>query len=114
MSTYLLYKNLINNYNLIGGKKKHMNNNYLKKLSEPWFSLIKLGLKTVERRLNNDDFSKFKVNDIIEWTNDNFNKRNIKTQIILITKYETFEKYLIDKKLNNCLPWIDTIEDGLS
>ena len=34
--------------------------NYRKHLSEPWFSLIKLGIKTVEGRLNKGVFSKIK------------------------------------------------------
>ena len=40
---------------------------YNKHLSEPWFSLIKLGLKTCEGRLNKGEFSKMKVNDTIEF-----------------------------------------------
>ncbi len=114
---YFLYKDLIINNNLIGGKKikkiKRMNN-YSKSLSEPWFSLIKLGLKTVEGRLDMGEFSKFEINDIIEWTNDNFNKRRIRTKITNITKYKTFEDYLKNKGIDNCLPGIDNIEDGLS
>ena len=38
---------------------------YKKHLSEPWFSLIKLKLKTVEGRLNKGDFSKMLVGDNI-------------------------------------------------
>lgn len=33
---------------------------YEKNLSEPWFSLIKVGVKTVEGRLNKDDFQAIK------------------------------------------------------
>ena len=118
MYKYFLYKNIVDIDNLIGGKKirknKRMISNHTMTLKEPWFSLIKLGLKTVEGRLNNGRFSLLKIDDIIEWTNDNFNKRSIKTKITKITKYNTFEEYLMDKKLNKCLPGIDTIEDGLS
>ena len=32
--------------------------NYKKHLSEPWFTLLKLGLKTVEARLNKGDLVK--------------------------------------------------------
>lgn len=64
--------------------------------------------------MDKGEFSKFKINDIIEWTNDNFNKRTIRTKITNITKYNTFEEYLIDKGIDNCLPGIDNIEDGLS
>ena len=53
-----------------------------KHLSEPWFSLIKLGLKSVEGRLNKGEFSKFKKNDIVVWTNNDFgNLRSVKTKI---------------------------------
>ena len=37
---------------------------YSKHLSEPWFSLIKLNIKTCEGRLNKGDFSNMKENDI--------------------------------------------------
>ena len=40
---------------------------YTKHLSEPWFTLIKLGIKTCEGRLNKGDFSKMKINDTIEF-----------------------------------------------
>ena len=33
---------------------------YTKNLSEPWFTLIKLGLKKCEGRLNKGDFAKMK------------------------------------------------------
>ena len=38
---------------------------YKKHLSEPWFSLVKLNIKTIEGRLIKGDFSKMKINDII-------------------------------------------------
>ena len=41
-------------------------------LSEPWFTLISLGLKTVEGRKNKGRFKEMKVGDIVEWTNDDF------------------------------------------
>jgi ASC-1-like (ASCH) protein len=38
---------------------------YTKHLSEPWFSLIKIGSKKCEGRLNKGDFSKMKKGDYI-------------------------------------------------
>jgi ASC-1-like (ASCH) protein len=89
---------------------------YTKNLSEPWFSLINLGLKTVEGRLKKGDFEKMKINDIIEWTNDEFEKRQFKTKINEIKYYSTFEEYLINEGLKNCLPGIEKygINHGLS
>jgi len=87
---------------------------YKKNLSEPWFTLIMLGLKKVEGRLNKGDFKNMKKNDLIIWMNDDFGfHREFKTKIIKITKYDTFENYLIKEKLINTLPIIDTIENGL-
>lgn len=39
---------------------------YLEHVSEPWFSLILLGLKTVEGRLNKGRFHDMKEGDIIQ------------------------------------------------
>jgi ASC-1-like (ASCH) protein len=40
-------------------------NTYTKHLSEPWFSLIKIGAKTCEGRLNKGEFSIMKKGDKI-------------------------------------------------
>jgi ASC-1-like (ASCH) protein len=45
---------------------------YTKNLSEPWFSLIKIGLKTCEGRLNKGDFSLMKKGDYIIFENNDF------------------------------------------
>lgn len=51
-------------------------------LSEPWFTLIKLGIKNVEGRLNKGKFKELKEGDIIEWYNDDFNHRSFLTKVI--------------------------------
>ena len=43
---------------------------YVKNLSEPWFSLIHEGEKTIEGRLNKGDFANMVVGDIIVFTNN--------------------------------------------
>lgn len=87
---------------------------YTKHLSEPWFTLIKLGIKTCEGRLNKGDFSNMKVNDTIEFFNEDFpNKRNFQVKIIKITKYNNFEKYLRSKTLKKTLPGVSNIKEGL-
>lgn len=43
---------------------------YEKNLSEPWFSLIKLKIKTVEGRLNKGDFANMNIGDSIVFTNN--------------------------------------------
>ena len=99
----------INNNN-----KKKMNPNFKEHLSEPWFTLISLGLKTVEGRKNKGRFKKMKVGDIVEWSNDDFKPRKILTKIIDKKNYKTFEEYLKTEGLQNCLPGMPSIEYGLS
>jgi ASC-1-like (ASCH) protein len=47
-------------------------NTYTKHLSEPWFSLIKIGAKTCEGRLNKGEFSIMKKGDKIIFINNDF------------------------------------------
>lgn len=88
--------------------------NYIKNLSEPWFTLITLGLKICEGRLNKGDFSKMQIGDTITFTNDDFNHREVSVRITKITKFKTFESYLKKETLKKCLPGITTIDNGLS
>ena len=83
---YLELKNIDIN-NQIGGRKKLKNNRnnrnnknnkhimeikYNEHISEQWFSLISLGLKTVEDRKNKGKFIFMQVGNIIQWYNNNF------------------------------------------
>ena len=87
---------------------------YIENVSEPWFTLISLGLKTVEGRKNKGKFKDMQIGEIIEWTNKDFNPRSIQTIITKKNAYNTFEEYLNTEKIQNCLPGITNIEDGLS
>jgi ASC-1-like (ASCH) protein len=101
-----------------------MNSDYLEHLSEICFTLINLGLKTVEVRLNKGDYSKMNIGEVIEWINDDFNertcfteivpKRSCLTKIIAKTEYKSIQDYLNAEGLNNCLPGIPSLEHGLS
>jgi len=85
-----------------------------KHLSEPWFSLIKLGLKKCEGRLKKGDFSNMKKGDFIKFENNDFNfKRTFVVKITSIHYYSSFNEYLEKEGLNKCLPGIDSIEDGV-
>jgi ASC-1-like (ASCH) protein len=70
--------------------------------------------KTCEGRLHKHRFKNYKIGDIIKWWNNDFNKGRVCfTKIININLYKTFEEYLIDKGLKNCLPGIPNMEHGL-
>ena len=95
-------------------KDKRMSKKYVENVSEPWFTLISLGLKTIEGRKNKGRFEEMEVGDIIDWNNKDFNPRNVLTKITKKTVYNTFQEYLEKEGLQKCLPGINTIEDGLS
>lgn len=91
-----------------------MSFDYEKHLSEPWFTLIKLGEKTVECRLNKGDFAQFEINNKIQFFNDDFGyKRKLIIIITNIRHYTNFSSYLKKEKLHKCLPGIDTIQHGV-
>lgn len=86
---------------------------YTKHLSEPWFSLIKIGAKKCEGRLNKGDFKEMKKGDFIIFENNDFGyKRIFKVKISSLRYYDTFTQYLTSEKLEKCLPGIDTLEQG--
>lgn len=88
---------------------------YTKHLSEPWFSLIKIGAKKCEGRLNKGDFSEMKKGDFIIFQNNDFGfPRSFRCKITSIHNYSSFENYLETETLEKCLPGIDTIEEGIS
>lgn len=90
-------------------------------ISEPWFSLIQAGTKSVEGRLSKSRFAEIKPGEIIRWTNEEQKTKSGKTQIReVITRvnaimyYPDFEKYLSKERLKNCLPGVRTIKDGVA
>ena len=87
---------------------------YTKNLSEPWFSLIKIGAKKCEGRLNKGEFSEMKKGDIIIFTNNDFEfPRSFKCKITSSCNYNSFKEYLENETLKKCLPGIDTIDEGV-
>jgi ASC-1-like (ASCH) protein len=87
---------------------------YKKNLSEPWFTLILLGIKTCEGRLDKGDFSLMKKDDTIVFENNELGfNRSFSCSIKKINYYTTFSDYLETEKLKKCLPGITNIEDGL-
>ena len=88
--------------------------NYIEHLSEPWFTLISLGLKKVEGRKNKGKFKEMKVGEVIEWVNNDFKERSVKTRISKKIEYNTFKEYLKKEGLQKCLPGIPSLSHGLS
>jgi ASC-1-like (ASCH) protein len=87
---------------------------YKETLSEPWFTLISLGLKTIEGRKNKGRFKEMALGDIVEWTNDDFKPRSVLTRITRKANYATFAEYLETEGLQRCLPGMPDLSHGLS
>ena len=87
---------------------------FRKNISEPWFSLIMIRSKTIEGRLNQDDWAEMQEGDRIDWVNEDFGfKREFRTAIISKKLYPSFETYLQAEGLHKTLPSIEKFEDGL-
>lgn len=80
-------------------------------VSNPWFDYIKNKKKKVEGRLNKNVFSQLKKGDIVIFTH---NDMKIKTKIKRITKYKSFNDYLMQEGLRATLPNIKTIDEGIA
>ena len=87
---------------------------YIKTVNEPFFVLIQLGLKSIEGRLNRGEFKQMQVGDVVRWTNDDYGKRSVNTQITKKVEYSTFAEYLETEGLDKCLPSFTTIESGVA
>ncbi|CAF1548383.1 unnamed protein product [Rotaria sordida] len=86
----------------------------VKHLSEPWFSLIYCGKKTIEIRLDKGHFHELKPQDTVEFFNDDlgFNmRRKFCARVISIEQFDTFES-LLEKHLLHALPTVKSIEFG--
>lgn len=96
-----------------GGERTEIEPAYVEHVAEPWFTLISLGLKTVEGRKNKGRFKAMNVGDIVQWRNNDFGERSVLTRVIRKAEYGTFEEYLTTEGLNKTLPGVDTMEFGL-
>ena len=83
---------------------------YVVHVQQPWFDFIVEGKKIYEGRLNRGKFSEMKIDDIVEWKNDD---------VIVITKivekfvFKSFHDMLSILCLDKVLPEITTISDGV-
>lgn len=113
-------KNLKNMFieNIISNNKNdklNKMNKYIKKhVSEPWFSLIGNGRKSVEGRLNKGDFKDLQIGDTILWYNNDIQNKEILTKVTKKTVYKTFKQYLKKEGIDNCLPDTNNIRDGIN
>jgi ASC-1-like (ASCH) protein len=85
-----------------------------KQLDEPWFTLVKLGIKTVEIRLATEANMKIYVGDVIYLTNSSFGfYRDIHASVTNRTRYATLRECLEAIGINKCVPGIDNVGEAI-
>jgi ASC-1-like (ASCH) protein len=86
---------------------------HTKHLSEPHFTNVCTGLKTVEGRPGDGSFSQMKVGDVITFWNNDDGHHECPVRIIRITRHATFRDLFTAHTLGAVLPGTSTIEEGL-
>ena len=87
----------------------------IKHLSEPWFTLIKLGVKESEGRVYMGIWKTVKKDDKIIFTNnDNGVLRMINVTVKEVIRYPSFHDYLQNEGLQKCLPGMENMNVGVS
>ena len=77
---------------------------------DPWFSLIRNGIKTVEGRKNTHTYKRIRPGDQINFINGSESFHALVTEI---RNYDTIEDYFNDVTLEKALPGVKTLEEGL-
>ena len=86
-------------------------------LKDPWFTLVKSGLKKVEGRVNYGVVADIRKGDVVVFTHKVKNGNNVKEEklpvkITKVMKYPTFNELLFEEKLYKVLPGFPTIKCG--
>jgi len=111
---YMKYKNkYLTLLQLGGGKEINCRFDYEVHVSEPWYTHIKEGRKTVEGRPKRNTFAEMKVGQTVKFFNKQLNE-NFCAKIIEINEYKTFFDMIRSNGLENVLPGIRNIDEGVS
>jgi ASC-1-like (ASCH) protein len=105
MSYYNKYQKYKSKYLALKG-----GNNLEFTIKQPWFDLINSGKKTVEGRLNRGAFSRIRVGDQITWVHKNLKCR---TTVQSIHHYPSFKQMIEEEGIQNILPNIDSVDQGV-
>jgi ASC-1-like (ASCH) protein len=80
---------------------------------QSYFEYITLGKKTIEGRINKGKASKIKPGDIVQFIADT-TKDTCLCEVESITIYHNFQSMLEKEGLQNMLPGIENITEGIS
>lgn len=78
---------------------------------DPWFTLIRQGIKPVEGRKGTPVYRQINVGDKIHFTNG---ESSFLADVTEIREYPSIEAYLKDVNVDKALPGIKTVEEALN
>lgn len=77
---------------------------------DPWFSLIRQGVKPVEGRKATHTYKKITAGDIINFSNG---QEHFKATVVEVRHYPSLEDYLTDVTVEKALPGVASYEEAL-
>lgn len=84
-------------------------------LNSPWFEYVKLGIKKYEGRCYWKDTCKYKIGDTLIISHHVLkHEQSYNVIIIDILHFNTFETALRSIKIDEILPGVGTVEDGIN
>ena len=114
LEKYMKYKNKYLSLRQTGGFEIELNckYDYEVHVSEPWYTHIKEGRKTVEGRPKRNTFAEMQVGQTVKFFNKQLNE-NFCAKIIEISEHKTFFDMIRSNGLENVLPGIINIDEGV-
>jgi ASC-1-like (ASCH) protein len=82
-------------------------------LESRYLQLIKNGQKTVEGRLNKNQYIQLKPGDLIKFKDTSDFQDTIFCRVESRTLYKNFKEMLENEGLKNCLPGVNNLEEGI-
>jgi ASC-1-like (ASCH) protein len=93
-------------------KRKKNFMKYKNHRSEPYFTFLKNGQKTIEGRIRKEKYAEISAGDLI----DVFNNKEtdfVKVKVKRVTKYESIKEMLTKEPLKKVLPDMETLDQGI-
>jgi ASC-1-like (ASCH) protein len=112
LDKYMKYKNKYLSLRQTGGFELNCKYDYEVHVSEPWYTHIKEGKKTVEGRPKRNTFAEMQVGQTVKFFNKQLNE-SFCAKIIEINEYKTFFDMIKSNELENVLPGIRNIDEGV-
>ena len=82
-------------------------------LASPYYEYVKNGTKIYELRVYDDKRKLIKINDLWEFSSNNNKNESFITKVVAIKTYKSFREAIQDTGLEQLLPQITDLEEGI-